>query len=109
MDGMGEDGVGEDGMASTTFDTLRAARDLEAAGVERKQAEAHAEALRQAATADRDELATGADLDNLASRLEAGIADLRAAVASVEGRIYRALWIQGGVIVAIPAGLKLLA
>ena len=43
--------LGEDGVVSTTFDTLPAARDLEAAGAERKQAEAHAEALRQAATA----------------------------------------------------------
>ena len=37
--------------AATTFNPLEAARDLEAAGVERKQAEAHAEALRQAAIA----------------------------------------------------------
>lgn len=96
-------------MTSTTFDTLRIARDPEAAGVERKQAEAHAEALRQAATAGCDELATRADPDNLEARLEAGIADLRATVAGVEGRIDRALWIQGGAIVAIPAGLKQLA
>ena len=31
-------------MAASTFDTLAATRALEAAGVERKQAEAHAEA-----------------------------------------------------------------
>ena len=47
-------------MSATTFNPLGAARDLEAAGVERKQAEAHAEALRQAATADRGEFATNA-------------------------------------------------
>ena len=85
-------------MTSTTFDALRAARDLEAAGVERKQAEVFADVLRQAATADRDELATKTDL-----------AGLRADLAAVEGRIYRALWIQGGALVAILAGLKLLA
>ena len=49
-------------MSASTFDTLRVARDLEAAGVERKQAEAHAEALRQAVTANRDELATKGDI-----------------------------------------------
>ena len=43
-------------MSATTFNPLGAARDFEAAGVERKQAEA----LRQAATADRGEFATKA-------------------------------------------------
>ena len=32
-------------MNTATFDTLTTARELEAAGVERRQAEAHAEAL----------------------------------------------------------------
>ena len=87
-------------MASTTFDTLRVARDLEAAGVDRRQAEAHAEALRQAATADRDELATKMDLDTLEARMNARFEAL-------EGRMYRMFWIQGGAIVAIMAALKL--
>ena len=77
-------------MTASTFDILSAARKLEAAGIERRQAEAHAEALREAATADRDELATKADL-----------AELRA-------DLYRALWIQGGAIVAILAALRFL-
>ena len=88
-------------MTSTTFDTLRAARDLEAAGIDRKQAEAHAEALRQAATADRDELATKTDLDALEARMNARFEAL-------EGRMYRMFWIQGGAIVAIITALKLL-
>ena len=87
-------------MTSTTFDTLRAARDLEAAGIDRKQAEAHAEALRQAATADRDELATKTDLDALEARMNARFEAL-------EGRMYRMFWIQGGAIVAIITALKL--
>ena len=58
-------------MAASTFNPLEAARTLEAAGVERRQAEAHAEALRQAATADRDELATKADLAALKADLAA--------------------------------------
>ena len=52
-------------MSTATFDTLTAARKLEAAGVERRQAEAHAEALREAISADRDELATKADIADL--------------------------------------------
>ena len=72
-------------MTSTTFNPLAAARDLEAAGVDRKQAEAHAEALRQAATADRDELATKTDL------------------AALETRMYSALRIQGAGIVVLTA------
>ena len=87
-------------MASTTFDTLRVARDLEAAGVDRGQAEARAEALRQAATADCDELATKMDLDTLEARMNARFEAL-------EGRMYRMFWIQGGAIVAIMAALKL--
>ena len=77
-------------MTSTTFNPLAAARDLEAAGVDRKQAEAHAEALRQAATADRDELATKTDL------------------AALETRMYSALWIQGAGIVAVLTALRFL-
>ena len=80
-------------MSATTFNPLGAARDLEAAGVERKQAEAHAEALRQAATADRGECATKADLADLAG---------------LEARMYRALWIQGGAIIAILTALRFL-
>ena len=52
-------------MSPATFDTLTAARKLEAAGIERRQAEAHAEALREAISADRDELATKADIADL--------------------------------------------
>ncbi len=68
---------------TTTFNPLAATRALEAAGIERRQAEAIAEGMREAATADRDELATKTDH------------------AALEARMYRALWIQGGTIVAI--------
>ena len=49
-------------MPSSTFDTLAATRALEAAGVERAQAEAHAEQLRAAAGGAPSRLATKADL-----------------------------------------------
>ena len=88
-------------MTASTFNPLAAARALEAAGIERRQAEAHAEALRQAATADRDELATKAGLDNLRS-------ELRTDLAGLEGRMYRALWLQGAGIVAILTALRFL-
>ena len=79
-------------VASAAFNPLEAARDLEAAGVERRQAEAHAEALRKAVIADRDESATKADL------------------AALEGRFYRALWVQGaGIVIINLAALGLIA
>ena len=49
-------------MAASTFDSLAAMRALEAAGVERKHAEAHAEQLRAAAGAALEQPATKADL-----------------------------------------------
>ena len=79
-------------MTATTFNPLAAARALEAAGIERRQAEAHAEVLRQAVTADRDEYATKTDLN--------------AAIATLRADLYRALWIQGGAIVAILTALR---
>ena len=73
-------------MASPSFDTFSAARALEAAGVERQQAEAIASAIGHSG-----ESATKADL------------------AALESRMYRALWIQGGAVVAIITALNQLA
>ena len=64
-------------MTAATFDTLSAARDLEAAGIERRQAEAIAGTVRQVAAADREALATKADLAELRADMQA---DLRAAI-----------------------------
>jgi hypothetical protein len=50
-----------------SVDTLTYAKKFEAAGVDRKQAEAHAEALREAV---QDSLATKPDLDAGVSKLE---------------------------------------
>ncbi len=72
--------------AAATFDTLATTRALEAAGVERKQAEAHAEALASAVRESRGGVAAKSDLDT-------GLANLRA-------DLYRAMWIQAGAIVA---------
>ena len=72
------------------FDTLAWAPTLRAADVEDKQAEAHAAAVR----ASRSRLATKADLDNLEVRLRIDISALGA-------RLYRAMFIQTGVIAGI--------
>ncbi len=132
-------------MSSRRFDTLGTARDLEATGIEREQAEAIAQAIGR----DGERLATRDDIGRLEAttkgdfaRLEAttkgdfarfeattkdDFARLEARTASKEdlralesrtatksdlerlrAELYRALWIQGGSIVAIVAALKFL-
>ena len=73
------------------FDTLAYVRTLKAAGVDSRQAEAHAEATRES----QARLATKADL--VALRME------------MRADLYRALWIQGAGIVATIAGLAVIA
>ena len=65
-------------MSAAAFDTLAAARNLEAAGIERAHAEAIADAVRDAAGADREQLATKADL-----------AVLRTDLAALETRMFK--------------------
>ena len=98
-------------MASPSFDRFSAARALEAAGVERSQAETIASAI-----AHTGELATKHDVGALKSDfsgLKSDFSNLEsrmvARFSSLEARMYRALWIQGGAIVAIVTALKLLA
>ena len=80
------------------FDTLAIVRKLEAAGIDRKQAEAHTEALRDS----RAGLATKADIARLEEKLKEKITNML-----TKGDFYRALCIQTGVILAVVAGLKL--
>ena len=56
-------------MSSTTINPLPAARALEAAGFERKHAEAIAGTVHQAAGTDHEDLATKGGLDNLEARI----------------------------------------
>ena len=70
-------------MTATAFDTLSTARELEAAGFERRQAEALAGAVRQASAADRKALATKADI----AELRADIAEHRTATKADLGGI----------------------
>ena len=88
-------------MTDAAFDTLAATRNLEAAGVTRAHAEAIADTVRQAAVADRDALATKADITHLEDKLE---------TRADKVDLYRALWMQSGAIVAaVVALVKLLS
>ena len=78
-------------MNGIAFDTLAAAKALREAGFEDRQAEAVTGVVRHAVGADRDTLATKADL-------ETGLASLRA-------DIYRALWAQGAGLIAVMTAL----
>ena len=67
-------------MTATAFNPLATARELEAAGIERRQAEAIAEGVREATDA-----AANADRADRAMK-----ADLAAGLAGLESRMYRA-------------------
>ena len=118
-------------MDDIVFDALAASQELREAGVEDRQAEAIAAAIRRAAAAGREGLATKADLDvlgahvdsslastrsdlgsgfaSIRSELNSGLAGLRADIAAWEARICRALWIQGAGIVAVMTGFVSIA
>ena len=103
-------------MNGIAFDTLAAARALREAGFEDRQAEAPrrrggrlAGVVRHAVGADRDTLATKADVAALRADLDTDIAALRAdldtGLATLRADIYRALWAQGAGLVAVMAAL----
>ena len=78
-------------MSANTFDSLTAARELEAAGIERTHAEAIAAQLRTAAIAAQlRTAAVPADFSELATK--ADLAVLRA-------ELYRALWVQAAALI----------
>ena len=79
-------------MTDVAVDTLVIARSLEAAGIERRQAEAHAEALRQVADANRGELATRTDLKAEIAAVRAEIAAVRAEIAALEALLTNRLY-----------------
>ena len=88
-------------MATTAFDTLSAVQDLEAAGIERK----HAEAIAKVVNHGDERAATKADLETVATALDARMTTLEARMTAT---LYRALWIQGGAVIAILAALRFL-
>ena len=108
-------------MNAVAFDTYAAAKRLRDAGFDERQAEAAVSMVRDAAGADREQLATKADLAELKAELKGDFAelkgdfaelkgdvealrastkaDLAAAVAGLEARTYRALWVQAVAII----------
>ena len=93
-------------MTATTFNPLATARDLEAAGIERRQAEAIAEGMREAADAaagaDRADLATKADLEAL--RMETK-ADLHREIGTLRSELRWILGFLAALILAMAAKL----
>ena len=85
-------------MNVATFDTYTAAKRLRDAGFDERQAEAAVSMMRDAAGADREQLATKADLDALESRVDAKLAALEA----------RLTWRLVGIAAAIVAAVKLI-
>ena len=95
------------------FDALAASRELREAGVEDRQTEAIAAAIRRAAAAGREGLATKADLDVLGARVDSSLASMRAhidtSISALRADLYRALWIQGAGVVAAMTGFVSIA
>jgi hypothetical protein len=73
-----------------TIDTLEYVKRLEAAGVDRRQAEAHAQAVRDTLA---PQLATKADLDRAVARLEAKMDAMRS-------HFEQALWKHTAIVIA---------
>ncbi len=82
-------------MNAVAFDTLSAARELEAAGIERRQAEAIAGTVRQATIADREALATKADLVGLATKADLAGLVTKADLAAVRSELATIRWSIG--------------
>ena len=87
-------------MASVTFDTLKFAKRLEAAGVPAQQADATAEAFGEVT---REELATKAHLDLLEARLLARIDSVESKLEEMESRLFLKV---GSLIVAIVVAIE---
>ena len=70
-------------MSAAAFDTLSAAHDLEAAGFERRQAEAIAKVVNHS----DERAATKDDIDNLETRINAAFAGIRSELATIRWAI----------------------
>ena len=85
---------------TAAFDTLTAARRMEEAGMKREQAEAVAEAVRSAAEADLEHLATKTDLADVKADISALRVELVDRMQSGERRMYAAAFGVGGLLFA---------
>ena len=78
-------------MDAAMFDSLAAARELEAAGVERSHAEAMVKTIVAANGANRKDLATKADISELEAKLAAAINKMLLGQLAVAGLLFAAL------------------
>ena len=76
---------------AASFDTLETARALEAAGMDRRVAEATAENIRKASTANFEQLATKADL----ALVKGEIKVLEGKIEAVKSEVTSVKWIVG--------------
>ena len=95
-------------MAGAAFDTLEAARRLRDAGLEQDHAEAIASMGREAAQADRDELATKADIHAVKADIHAVKADVHAVKVDLAALEARLTWRMVGLAALIIAAVKLI-
>ena len=96
-------------MTATTFNPLATARELEAAGIERKQAEAIAEGMREAAdaaaNAERGDLATKADLAVFATKADLAAFATKAGLETLRSEMRWMFGFQAALILAMAARL----
>jgi len=96
-------------MSAVAFDTLKFARRLKEAGVSDRHAEAEAEALAEAFESYTEDLATKADIRELATRIDGRFKEfdgrLKAMDARIDGRLTLLTWMLALVVVvtAVPA------
>ena len=88
-------------MRATTFDSLAAARELKAAGVEGNQAEVFAGWMREASVANQDDFATKADITRLEAHINTVEARLRAEIVATANRNLIATLVALGVMLAV--------
>ncbi|MDR2155462.1 MAG: CCDC90 family protein [Burkholderiaceae bacterium] len=79
-------------MATATFDTLKYADTLEAAGFSREQAKAQASALSDALEVNLKDLATKADLRELELRMTVKLGAMLAAAVGIGLALAKILW-----------------
>ena len=84
-------------MTTYTLDTHATVRELEAAGMDSRQAEVVVAAISRS----NAELATKVHFKAGSADRKGKIADLMAEIASVKSEVFRALWIQGTGLVGI--------
>lgn len=87
-------------MNATTFDSLSAARRLKDAGLEQGPAEAIAETMHEATAANREDLATKADIVRLEAHINTVEARLRAEMVTIANRNLVATLVALGVLFA---------